>query len=762
MASLTFAKPNLELLAAEVADCQAPFNLPINRSARCCAWTAIEDQPVHTQARTELILTFHNHQPVGNFPEIFRRAYDQCYRPLLDLVAVHPEVHVALHHSGPLFEWLLKEAPAYLADLKILVERKQVEVVGGGFYEPMLAMLSDTDKRGQIDMMNGFCDRHLETRPQGIWLAERVWDPDLPRALAPAGVHYTFVDDSHLYSAGLRPPADLQFSGYYVSERAGSTLAVFPILRSLRYAIPFHQPEEVLDTVNLQGQGLRKIGREAVLTYGDDGEKFGLWPGTEGMAQKGGWLDRFFHALSDRQEFIMTSTPSSVLARHRACGRVYMPAGSYEEMDLWTLPAEAACQLQKLREVARDDQDSPFAQALPFLRGGIWSGFLAKYPEANLMHKRMVQVSEKLADAFVAQRAGALFGEADQASDVLATAQRALYAGQCNNAYWHGWFGGIYAPHLRQAILSQLVRADVLLDDILGGKTRKASFERLDFDGDLADEVLLHNNQVNAFVCPHPGGSMFAFDHRRSQTALVDVLARHPESYHDSLKTDSQRASELGLVFDDSPRQAFVDRCYAKDCSAETLRDQVQRDLSDFAQADYSIIDLRHSEGLEGAVELVLRTEAKLRGPLGESRLRMTKRFVVSDEAAAVQVVYSISHDGGPVVDALFAPELSWSLPDSGAEVEVKAQRFSCEGSLDHQAQELLLDPGEALPRVVLSAESAIKIWQYPVVSVSRGQQDWVRSVQGLAVHPVFELKLRPGEIVDFAVLLGFEAAPTA
>ena len=710
---------------------------------------------MHISDRTELVLAFHNHLPVGSSPDLFRRTYAQCYRPLLDLIAAHPHVHLALHHSGPLLEWLLREESQYLRDLKVLVDRLQVEVLGGAFYEPMLAMLSDDDKRGQIDMMNGFCDRQLQTRPQGLWLSERVWDPDLPRALVPAGVRYTFVDDNHLYSAGLLPQDGMEFSGYYVSERAGATLAVFPILRSLRYAIPFNSPEQVLDKISAQGHALRRVGRKAVLSYGDDGEKFGMWPGTEGMAQKGGWLDRFFQLLEARDEEFMCSTPPSVLARHKACGRVYMPAGAYEEMDAWSLPSASTRELQDLRAAARKQpQDSLLAKALPYLRGGLWSGFLAKYPEANLMHKRMVQISDKLAEAFVAQRAQALYSEDGVAADKLATAQRALYAGQCSASYWHGWYGGIYAPHLRRAAAQHLLEADVLLDELLVGEQAQGQFVCKDFDGDLADEVLLHNGQVNAYVCPHPGGTLFAFDHRRSRSALLTALSRRPEAYSDKIPEDLQP------VYDDAARQAFVDRFYAKDAVLENVANKRQTDLVDLSAADYRIIDLRRSDRLQDAVELVLRCETRLHGALGESRLSLTKRFVLPDNAAAVQVVYSISHEGGAQLDTLFAPEINWGLlaEAQDCQVQVADKNFALESTHNHLAQELAMLVKGLDFRTVLSAAEARSIWQYPLFSVSRAQQGFVRQLQGLAVHPVFEISLKAGEIKDFELVLGFES----
>ena len=35
-----------------------------------------------------------------------------------------------------------------------------------------------------------------------------------------------------------------------------------------------------------------------------------------------------------------------------------------------------------------------------------------------------------------------------------------LYRSQCNDAYWHGVFGGLYLNHLREAAYSNLLRAE--------------------------------------------------------------------------------------------------------------------------------------------------------------------------------------------------------------------------------------------------------------------------------------------------------------
>src|SRR5262249_57493295 len=106
----------------------------------------------------------------------------------------------------------------------------------GGCCEPRLAVLPDHDKIGQIERLTAFLKSHFGVRPRGMWLAERVWEPHLPRALSEAGVEFVLVDDRHFTLAGL--DADT-LGGYYLTDEQGQSLRVFPINRRLRYLIPF-------------------------------------------------------------------------------------------------------------------------------------------------------------------------------------------------------------------------------------------------------------------------------------------------------------------------------------------------------------------------------------------------------------------------------------------------------------------------------------------------------------------------------------------
>src|SRR5262245_42800800 len=95
-------------------------------------------------------LALHNHQPIGNFDGVFEQSYQDAYLPYLEIIEEYPQLPFSLHTSGCLMEWLVENHPEYIDRLRKLVARGQVEIVGGGFYEPIMPMIPSRDRQGQI------------------------------------------------------------------------------------------------------------------------------------------------------------------------------------------------------------------------------------------------------------------------------------------------------------------------------------------------------------------------------------------------------------------------------------------------------------------------------------------------------------------------------------------------------------------------------------------------------------------------------------
>jgi hypothetical protein len=456
----------------------------------------------HPAGPLRFVFGLHLHQPVGNFDHVFEQHVEDVYRPLLERLTEREFLPAVLHLSGPLLEWLEAHEPGYVDQLGRLAGDGRLEILLAGFYEPILASLPRADRVEQIRWMADAVQRRFGVSARGLWLTERVWEPELAADLAMAGVDYVLVDDRHFLATGFTPE---RLHAPLWTESDGKRVALFSIDERLRYLIPFRPPEETAHYFReLRGAGHRL----AVLA--DDGEKFGGWPGTKSWVYEQGWLNRFIDTVWDligRGE-VRLSRLDDALADVPSNGIAYLPTASYREMEAWSLPAPAALRLARLeRDLGEERMAGPDGA---LVRGGHWRNFLVKYPESNRMHKKMQALS-------------ALCRRRGDPPD----ARRAIGRAQCNDAYWHGVFGGLYLPHLREAIWRQLALAE--------GELRRGkglAYEVLDFDGDGHDELWVHSDAFSAVVGLARGGGLEEYTIFAGGVNHANVLTRRLESYH--------------------------------------------------------------------------------------------------------------------------------------------------------------------------------------------------------------------------------------
>lgn len=454
-------------------------------------------------APIRFVFGLHLHQPVGNFDHVFAQHVEDVYRPLLDRLAGRGFLPIVLHLSGPLLEWLERHEPAYLDQIGTLAADGKVEILLAGFYEPVLASLPRPDRVEQIHWMHEAVQRRFGVDARGLWLTERVWEPELAADLADAGVRYALVDDRHFLVTGFE---SRQLHAPLWTESDGRRLALFPIDERLRYLIPFRPPEETAHYLReLRGAGHRL----AVLA--DDGEKFGGWPGTREWVYERGWLDQFMGVVGGLVESgeVELSRLDQALAEVPGNGLAYLPTASYTEMEAWALPPDAALRLARLQRDLGEARIAGPDGAL--VRGAHWRNFLVKYSESNRMHKKMQALS-----ALCRRR-----GNPPEA-------RRAIGRSQCNDAYWHGVFGGLYLPHLRDAIWRELAFAE--------GELRRGKglmWEVLDFDGDGHQEIWVHSESFSAIVSPVRGAAVEEYTIFRRGINYANVLTRRREAYHD-------------------------------------------------------------------------------------------------------------------------------------------------------------------------------------------------------------------------------------
>ncbi len=695
-------------------------------------------------AKLHLLLLIHAHQPVGNFDEVFERAYQRSYLPFLEHLARHPNVRLGLHYSGPLLEWIEQRHPEFFERLRDLIDGGQVELLGGGFYEPILIAIPPEDQLEQLRRMADYLEKKLGRRPSGAWLAERVWEPQLPATLAQAGVEYTLVDDTHFIASGVEP---YQLHGHYVVEDRGATLKVIPGSKALRYLIPFRSVEETIEFL----RGVAGAHPDGLAAMGDDCEKFGVWPGTYEHCYGDGWLDRFLTALEANADWLVTLTPGEYLASRPPLGRAELPTASYSEMMEWALPTPAR---QRFRAFQEEFGSRP--DVLGFLRGAFWRGFLSKYAEANLLHKKMLYVSARIRQLAGKRRSPAVARK-------LAEAATHVLRAQCNDAYWHGIFGGLYAPHLRTALWRELIRAEKLADSVEHGRANFRESTRLDFDADGSEEVYVTSRQCAALLKPADGGTLAALDFRPNDVTLVNALRRRPEAYHARLRDaavgaahrvasihEQVRAKEESLEghlrYDRWPRHTFRLLLFAP---SKTFADYAALRLEEsaaFAAGAYDLVEAS-AERVELACEDSL--YARSADDPSNPRLRAVKTISFAESAEGLAVTCElqlVNRSAAPlglrvglevIVNLLAANE-----PDRYFEAADERHRLGWSAAVP-ASQLRVVDEWQRVA-VTLEAPRASEFWIAPIETVSQSADGFERVYQGSQILAVWPAELTP------------------
>ncbi|HZU98568.1 MAG TPA: alpha-amylase/4-alpha-glucanotransferase domain-containing protein [Planctomycetota bacterium] len=594
---------------------------------------------------SELIIGLHCHQPVGNFPFVFREAFEKSYAPIVAALEAAPTVKVSLHYSGPLLEWLEKEEPRYLERVRTLAARGQVELWGSGFYEPILPAIPRADRIDQVKMMAERIHERFGVRPRGLWLTERVWEPTLASDLVAAGVEYIATDDHHFRLAGVDPE---RLGGYYLTEDEGKSLGVFPILKELRYRIPFADPEKVLEFCEERAAH----GVAGPFTFYDDGEKLGVWPRTYKTAWEERWVARLFELLARGP--VKTVLPGEVKDRDRPRGRIYLPTASYPEMMEWAFPADTGERFEDLLEkVEHGDDPERWREARPFLAGGFWRNFLVKYPEINFLQKRVVRASRLL-----------------RTQKSSAEPLRELFQSECNCAYWHGVFGGAYLPHLRRSLWHHLLVAERAL------APSKIEIESADLEADGTPVLRIDAPRWTAHVKPGTGGVLLGLDLREPAYPLLDVIARRREAYHGKMVPASQvpaGAAAGGIhgrikvlpegvevVSDWHRRATCVDHFYDHVPRAQELALARVRD-----QGDFAIEPFREEHQVSGGkASVTLSREGGIWQSGRRLPIRMTRTLHFSSEKQelSVSVYWKLDNLAGEPIDSVLATDWNLSL----------------------------------------------------------------------------------------------------
>jgi hypothetical protein len=708
--------------------------------------------------RIKFAFAIHNHQPIGNFQHVFQHAYSHSYLPFLEILERYPRFKISLHFSGILLEWIKEHHPEIMDKLKSMVKRGQVEMLSGGFYEPILAIIPDRDKIGQIIKLSEFLLEEFGTQPEGMWLAERIWEPHLPKPISQAGIKYTIVDDSHFKYSGL---SDQQLTGYYLTEEEGQVLALFSSSKFLRYSIPFKEPEETI-------QYLKKIATEEgenLIVYGDDGEKFGVWPKTHEHCYKDRWIERFFEEIGRNADWIEMILLKDALNQLAPKGRVYLPTASYQEMMQWALPPHAFQEYEEFESLLKEQ--NLYDRFGIFVRGGFWRNFLAKYPESNNMHKKMLSLSERISE--IEKKKAKSKAKLNQAKDLL-------WQGQCNCPYWHGVFGGLYLPHLRKAVYQNLIQAEKLVDELSHTTKSWVDHHIYDFDGDGKDELLVNTPVFGLGFSLSSGGSLFELDLKSKGINLLDILSRREEGYHKKLIERQQRQQEQDeeqvasihdliltkeeglenfLTYDWYRRGSLIDHFLGEETKLEDFVSCRYPEQGDFVNQPY----LCKVEKGKGTSTFTLYRDGFVWVKDKRIPITVAKKISIKPTRPELDISYLLINNYPGRITLWFGIEFGIATAggqDQGfcyiKEGEIEAKELAMMGNAA-RCQEFGMKDESLKLDVNFKLDRQSQLWRFPLYTVSLSEEGFEKVQQGMILFPNWKISLEPQDSWEVKIL---------
>ncbi|MFA5078351.1 MAG: alpha-amylase/4-alpha-glucanotransferase domain-containing protein, partial [Dehalococcoidia bacterium] len=393
---------------------------------------------------------------------------------------------------------------------------------------------------------------------------------------------------------------------------------------------------------------------------------------------------------------------------------------------------------------------------------GYWRNFLVKYPEINRMQKKMLAVSSKV------HRARSM-DEADCGKEYL-------WKAQCNCPYWHGVFGGVYLPDIRTTAFSNLIRAENCADAVLTEADQRYRWEQVDFDGDGREEIIVEGRDLNLYISPAEGGSIFEWDLREHAYNVLSTVSRKPEAYHSALTTgeNAQRGcrgdSEVRsihdgikikdsdvadwLIYDEVPRSSLIDRFLAPQVGMIDYRKSRFEDRGDFAGQNYCGSVVPGNDELR----IELEREGMLNSSPGPCNLTLRKSITLDRNDGSLRIGYNFINTDDAPVDTIFAGEWNINLLGGGHN---EAAYYRVDGRdigdthLDSSGEitdvgRLILGNSYLGFELELEIERPLTVWRYPVVSISNSEAGLEKVYQCSCLVMLLPLSLKPGQAAPF------------
>lgn len=443
--------------------------------------------------------------------EIFEKDYENVYKPAAKFLYSHPEFRMSFAFNGVQIDFLQKEYPEFIEILRELISRRQIEILGGGYYDPAFPLLFPMDRTGQIEFLTSTLRSVTGKRPRGITLCASIWDYSLVSCFYNCGMDYVLLDDS------LIPDEKQKFVPLIMSDK-GKTISILPLYQEFKPEIQ----DDPRDYLNLISKKIAKSSKNAPKPLKECVKGLDIQFTHEEFQSllRSGYLEKLYREISEKKDFFDFATPITLVKEAKLRIPVYIASGMSREVGQWGIEPYRAVKADRHYPISIYD-------------------FFQIYPQSRALYDRMLYVS-----MLVNQSHGDKLRKT--------SAREKLWEAQNGDGFICTSKGAFVSATYRQQAYKKLTEAEKIARQC--GEF-KETFVSYDYTGDGQNEYICRMNKYFA-VISLGGGAIRELDVLQNSGNFADNLncVKEFEGYDDNY----ERGLFIDHIFSEDEFNAYI------------------------------------------------------------------------------------------------------------------------------------------------------------------------------------------------------------
>ncbi|MCR4741461.1 MAG: DUF1926 domain-containing protein [Treponema sp.] len=435
--------------------------------------------------------------------ENLEKLYNSVYKPLIKILNQNPEFKFSISLNGSLISFLKRKRKEYITVLRQLVDSKQVEIIGGTYFDAILPLLLTVDRNGQIDKLTSEIRQTIGVRPRGINLFSDCWDSSMVNTLQVCGIEYALLNENII------PIEKRQFLPIIMTN-LGKSIEIFPTYSNF---IPISQtePEKFVNNI-LKNE--RSLNKKSYYLHYEPNRIINIEFKPENLIDllESHWFEKLIAYLKENPSIEIETTTTQ----------------NYRKNNNAKIPAHISCGM--------NNSSIHFS----YNRNTSIYDYLDYYPLAKNLYNRLSYM-EMLINQY----------KGDKMRKI--TAREKLWAAQNGHALVFSNNGNYISTAYRQKAYQDLIEADKIIRE---EGNFKEYLSRFDYNSDGLEEYVCQMKNYFSYISP-VGGAIQELDILKSSGNYADNLFRQGE--FDGVTDNYERGIFIDHLFNEEQLKSYIE-----------------------------------------------------------------------------------------------------------------------------------------------------------------------------------------------------------